>query len=101
MQAADGARAVRLQKLAAPADKGKGGASAQGPAPPPTPSMMPGAFSVAAGSRPAPAGPQPSASRPASPPAATTVSLMPHVGVQVIPPVNFGMVEDGLYRWSV
>lgn len=32
-------------------------------------------------------------------PAETTVSLMPHVGVQVIPPINFGMVEDGLYRW--
>lgn len=29
-----------------------------------------------------------------------TVCLMPHVGVQVIPPINFGMVEDGLYRWS-
>ena len=29
---------------------------------------------------------------------AATVSLAPHVGVRVIPPVNFGMVEEGLYR---
>ena len=80
MKAADDARASRLQKLT-PADgeeDGKGGAQLDSRVPPLQPSE---------------GGPSP----PRLP--ETTVSLMPHVGVQVIPPINFGMVEDGLYRW--
>eukprot|EP01043_Picozoa_sp_COSAG02_P029185 COSAG02_NODE_1805_length_10872_cov_7.969461_5_plen_127_part_00 len=80
MQAADDARASRLQKLA-PADGeegGKGETQLDSRVPPLQRSE---------------GGPS-SISLPE-----TTVSLMPHVGVQVIPPINFGMVEDGLYRW--
>ena len=89
MQAADDARASRLQQLASPEGGGKGATTDSGASLPDIP-----AFSSSAASD-----EQRSAGGASPTPSETTVSLMPHVGVQVIPPVNFGMVEDGLYRW--
>ena len=77
MQAADEARASRLQRLTP--------AAAQEDAEKREVVVVPSPQLSEGGSSPRPA--------------ETTVSLMPHVGVQVIPPINFGMVEDGLYRW--
>ena len=97
MQAVDGARATRLQKLQG-AEGGPAAASAVGASgggSHPVAAMS--AFSLTSGSPGSrESSPDPRGKSIGSPVA--TVSLVPHVGVQVIPPVNFGMVEEALYR---
>eukprot|EP01045_Picozoa_sp_COSAG04_P002051 COSAG04_NODE_72_length_29124_cov_43.127265_9_plen_147_part_00 len=78
MEAAGAARLERVQALAS------------SPEP-----LRPRAFSQAPG---APSRAGVAGARAAGGATAATVSLAPHVGVRVIPPVNFGMVEEGLYR---
>ena len=99
MQAVDGARTTRLQKLqggdAAPAAAPAIGGSAAGSSGGPVGAMS--AFSLTSGSPGSHESPPDSRGEPTGSPLAT-VSLVPHVGVQVIPPVNFGMVEEALYR---
>ena len=99
--AADDARESRLQKLVSSPEntKGAGPANAGESTEDPTSGTARADEGNFSSSAPAPE-PQPSGGRLSPTQSQTTVCLMPHVGVQVIPPINFGMVEDGLYRWS-
>lgn len=91
MQAADDARASRLEKLASPEGDSNGATTDIGTSLADVPAFSSNAASDEQRSA--------AGASPTTPVSETTVCLMPHVGVQVIPPMNFGMVEDGLYRW--